>query len=1266
MRFVKRIFCAFLAALCVFFTGCNSIIYNGNLSFKAYEPETVPVIYDEIEEKMEDIEKQDFEEKYRIQGTNAFYILPNHENKPDEILDFKVLDYNSKEEFVYAYLTPYYGSTEDASGLGGAAASGQAPKERAMTDTKDTNYHVTVLMSYNPQTRNYKVFYSSLSEKKEEETRTESVEGVGELHASVSDSFANANRLAKREEYFIFDNLNAYIYDRDGKQIRRSDYSSIVAGEISRLVEQAKSKNVSAKHVEATIMDVVMDGLYLVYIPVVVELSENETGEDLDDDYDEDDMGEELDETTYNTIIACYDLDIGGEDCTVPFLSRNEAWERQEEVWEKVQVTDKTKKLLDGEIFRDADSMKEYQRMYSMDSIKKGSYGNARDAFSVFRTKDTSSVNMELAVVPDVFQFSLIPLDSSNKSLGTQNFGMHGIIEKFQGSWYARLSSWARFALSIGYFFDGDSYYRTWFWSKISPQEREQMISFVKGSVVLMGQGDPEIIQKARTSSKTASYLIPWLSPGDWNDSSKNNSLYFPQADKVEAMFAYRTSVYQSGGQEKKISRYNSIEFADRYSNKNKYPRISYEVTEWSPALTRTLQYYDTETIIQTTTDEEGNEVTEEVTEKVVRSVTEKSGQYPQEYRIIFPKNTEIFWVEEVDTAELVSASGDMGAIYYTETGDAEYGEESFSEIRYNNGDADVLRDNNVPGKAMDVGVLYHVDASGNETEVVAFVTDTGIKYYKRNGQKFKNENALYVSLQDMTQAKSGYGVLRQGQVTRTDESTDPKLDVTDTEQEIISEKLDSGAVLDAFGAENFSLLNSDAVLVNSLTNGILMTNLGSGLTISLVPGAYYAAFPYMDASAGSRRFMVVGYDTENFTYQPADVAWAKCYAMDLDAQNAVMEDEALKAYLDSLVSAYLTRRYRTVWSEETKAYQIADNTQEEKKADQLVEDLFYKEESSTKNQLKKLVASLGFSSVSSGVETYALDIRKKLLAQNAALAEFYRLAGMGVVSRPDNAKWLEEEGLLLTANYVDTLENILVDMKLSDRAISYMPLEKRAEYREYQRQSQEASKLNSRDVNWEMKINDDSDSYASEVADSLSALSHMSFYRKVLDDTRQEYEGSMTEEQREKTLSWEDYLEDLLTRISPDCAINQQRKGIEELCQLVGFTKQTVNLDALAEDVSSLKRVVELEEVILRHKFQTTAFQNSPYRKEFEEFEEKTFATVDEKEAAFRGAKFYKLIQDMIDENQKVLENTTWEDKLTAILGKCGAGIVLGRTGEN
>ena len=126
MESVRRASCLFLAAACVFLTGCHSIVYNGNLHFKSYEPETVPLLYDEVSDKMDSVQQELDANRFNVEGADAFFILPCHVSDPDQVLDFKLLDYTDAGTFVYAYMTEFVPGSDRYITYGDAAQTWEA------------------------------------------------------------------------------------------------------------------------------------------------------------------------------------------------------------------------------------------------------------------------------------------------------------------------------------------------------------------------------------------------------------------------------------------------------------------------------------------------------------------------------------------------------------------------------------------------------------------------------------------------------------------------------------------------------------------------------------------------------------------------------------------------------------------------------------------------------------------------------------------------------------------------------------------------------------------------------------------------------------------------------------------------------------------------------------------------------------------------------------------------------------------------------------
>lgn len=1266
---MKRIICMILAASCVFFTGCNSILYNGNLKFKSFEPKTIPAYSDELGEIAQEAQSRELEEKYRLEGVNAFYILPDHEADPDKIIDFKVLDYTTDGRFVYSYLTPCYVKLDakDETGLGTASASGKAPRQQSYTLEDRTPYsNVLVLMSYNPSTLEYTVFYSHVSQA----VKTETVENtqasgngdVGTITASAENDSIMANRLVKSEEYFIFDQQTAYVYDKNGKQVSCIDYSATIAQEAERLKLKAiaglrkqmsttQARN-TVKEAVVTVSDVVMDGNYYVYIPISVELPSTNGGK-VEDDVEDD---EQFENSVYMTTVACYDLAIGGKNSEVVFLSKNESWEEEVALWQSICIDKDTQKLLKNGIFESEAAAKAYMKRYSMDAIKAGTVGGVPDDFSVFATSG-STLNMELAGVADLFSFYLPRMSAKNVTVGKGYQGtLCGLLQAAEKTNWT--SAWSFLAYMTSYLSlkeKKESEHKNYFWKSISPGIREKMGTLAKGSLALAGQGNFQTVQTLTGSAVWGQYLlIPWLRPGAWN--GKTNASPLPwKSGTLEAVFAYRTSFYtglpsniQQGNSLlnlwdllnlslSEVCRYCPVEIDKRYQSGSQNPGYSMKVTKYTPKnITRTFSYYKS-----TEEDEDEDE-----DEPEIGTLTEKLPVYPLEYQLVFPEKAHVVYTEEVDTGEMVAASGDLGAVYYMEvsSGDSDVG---VSKIRYNDGYRDVLSDQRVPGKAIDAGTLYYTDGNGNETEVTAYVTDAGIQFYTKKGSFF--QKGVFLTLEQLAQSPSSYGLSVLGAVTQTGSSREKELQVTEEQDEIIRQKTEEGVSADSYSAANISLLSSTRAVVSSVSDGLIMVNLDNGLSLQLKDGAYYGAFPYMDSRTQGRRFMVVGYDTDEYYYEPGDIAWAKCYELDLEAENGRLEAEAMTSYLDSLAGEYLTRTHRLTWSESGKTYEITAFTAEEKKANTRAEALFCKDQASMKKELGAMAKEMGFSQVNQQILDYAEGLRQKLIRQRQCLTEFYRLAGLGTVEGVPKEAWLlEQEGYLIQASYTSALEQILVELTLSDAAIQRMEPSRQEEYLEYQKQMKEAAQLNNRGSE------SGPDTKEQDKAADRAAMEQMSFYQQVLKNVREEYESEHGEG------SWDDCLLELLKGISPDCAVNQQEEGIRQLCQLAGISAEVTDMAALSETVSGLHRVRELEEVIVAYKLQGAAYQSQGYREAYQAYTEGIYGSEAEKDAAFLSAGFYQIIADLQKQNEDALSNTTWEQKMKDILGMCGAGIVL------
>ena len=1212
MRFVKRILCLFMIVPCILFTGCNSILYNGNLKVEPYEPATLPVdISHKVEQKVEEVQEQDSDEKYAVEGTDAFYFLPQHENKPDVIVDFKVLDYRSQEGFIYCYKTPYYGSGANGDLGLTASKSGTAPEGRTATQTADTDLLVTVLMSYRPDTRAYNVFFTGLEQWEKGDTVSQDVEGIGELSGSVDENLLMAHKLEKEDQYFLYFGNHAYLFNPQGEEIWSYDYNGIVTQEIQNLVAQHRRDGYTA---EVTVSDVVMDGSHYIYIPVSLQLEkEDDGGLDIDSLMEND---KELENTSFQVILTCYNMEIGeGNSEGIRFTSENENWEAQRKEWLKD----------DGEVIGDREDLEAYLNENSMYAIKRRSTDDGGDKFPVFATVG-HPINMELACIKEIY-------DINGRSLV---------------SWLIENASYIRTHLSSsippGYYVWEDDFWNlflgslwkdNYFWGAMDEAEREQWVSLVKALLILKSQEND--------------VQIPLLAPGKWN--GKENPSPLPEDDnKIEGMFASKTTVYEDGS---RATRLADIRIPGRFKEKGYWlipekkdvPMARFRTTEYTPELKRTLYYEEEETY----EDEDGNEQTRTVT----RTYTETTPAVPLQYEVYFPEGTTVFWVESRETDAQVSPSGDFGALYLSEVSESDTDDEDFiSQALYDDGLSPIpLSDSQVKGKAIDGGIYYY----GN-SEIAAVITSTGITFYKRSGRTYDIAGKRYISLPEL--ARSGDLVIAvTGEDGYTGQLDSPELEGVDEEQdEIIQEKLKSGSDTEIFAASDLTMLNENEFLISSMYNGIILYNFRNGMSIQLESGSYFGSF-----SLDGDSFMVVGYQTEEYSYQPSDVAWAKCYEMALGTESRQMESEALYDYVDGLANDYLSRTHRV--QSEDGVYTPVQPSQEEKEADEQALRLFFGSDEVSRSELRKIMDQQGFDIDFEAFWEYTKEQRTKLQDQRSGLAELYGLAGLdGQEIPPEDGQLLEIEGRMIRSPYTSNLENLLVELALTDQAVARMSAADQERYRGYQ-ESQRLLKVTGEQMDiWNSPdINGQSSQVSEEAArEAQQAMEDSAYYQAVLKDLESRFEEDGYSQEDE---DWEEYLQRLLRQVSPDYSTNTLEEGLEEFCRTAGISQELTDVEELKRQLSSIRQVWELESLIISMKATSASYQNSGYQKEYETFLNTHFSTEAERLKAFQSAGFYRIITDLQIQNREFLEENemTWEELLEDIIGKCGSGIVLG-----
>lgn len=335
---LRRLISVFLL-ISLSLTGCKSILVNGNLSFKAYDPVSPMQSKDGIHDAL--VKDVDFE-KYNIDGESAFWMPPFHLNpiyinydmqdptKDALMADFKVAGYSeSKNRFVYAYLTPVFtdGTTQvDPNTALSIAKSGNTADITVPVPGKSIDAkcdYALVLMSYNPKTKDYNIFHSTCYDHE---------------YYSGNQPPLIAGKVEGADSYYIFDQRKSevVICDIDGNTLSERCYVSEINSSLREMLDRMGRWNldIEPNYYRYTVSDIQVDDKMYVYFSVQVEVSQNPFDDqsvasqidenDTDDTYEENENSDydEVDKVVYfNAVVTTFSLNID-EKSKIRFTSR--------------------------------------------------------------------------------------------------------------------------------------------------------------------------------------------------------------------------------------------------------------------------------------------------------------------------------------------------------------------------------------------------------------------------------------------------------------------------------------------------------------------------------------------------------------------------------------------------------------------------------------------------------------------------------------------------------------------------------------------------------------------------------------------------------------------------------------------------------------------------------------------------------------------------------------------------------------------------------
>lgn len=247
-------------------------------------------------------------------GTPAFYIPDYHSSRPEDVIEFIILDVvNDGKTIVYAYETVYYGTEEDWNGM---ALSGTVPNRNRhrdwLGDIKDVppqKERVCCMMMYNIESREYKILYhakeiiddhsrveiaeSSLNEYNESDSqkiKETTSDDTGSSYDYIKNLFASKvkdikNLFGDEYYYYLFNGKEYCVFDLNGNLRIQQNLEADIRNAFTELLltEEERQLNWTFKITEA-----VGDGggnFYLKILaedPNVVKISEEMSEEDAE------------------------------------------------------------------------------------------------------------------------------------------------------------------------------------------------------------------------------------------------------------------------------------------------------------------------------------------------------------------------------------------------------------------------------------------------------------------------------------------------------------------------------------------------------------------------------------------------------------------------------------------------------------------------------------------------------------------------------------------------------------------------------------------------------------------------------------------------------------------------------------------------------------------------------------------------------------------------------------------------------------------------
>ena len=290
--------------------------------------------------EMQDKRKSNEELLDEVGGVNAFYIPDYHSNLAEDLISFQILDLIDEKTVVYAYETIYYGPSQ-SDPMNGQPKSGTvsvtpAPVHKNVDNIGsylDKKMMVAVIMSYNTETGDYKVFDAfiglapAIIEKKigsDENKKPNDAKLASNKVGRFASKYLFAHRYRGRgtgatlDGYFVFYRTGAYLYDKQGNKLMDVQLSGYITENVYNLLNAKSGWNIN-------ITNALMDGNNMVHMTVIAERQGTQINENTDINQDTNDR--------VQILLSFFVMNIG-KGSGAEFKSKNLNYGNQVDAWQ--------------------------------------------------------------------------------------------------------------------------------------------------------------------------------------------------------------------------------------------------------------------------------------------------------------------------------------------------------------------------------------------------------------------------------------------------------------------------------------------------------------------------------------------------------------------------------------------------------------------------------------------------------------------------------------------------------------------------------------------------------------------------------------------------------------------------------------------------------------------------------------------------------------------------------------------------------------------